>query len=83
MSDAPTAPLRYSLLRHTGAPDDPSGCHYDLLLEDGEPCRGWRLPAIPARNGAHPGGHPAASSGAFGWSPAVPLSRGIVAGRNG
>ena len=24
---------RYSLLRHIDAPDDPSGCHYDLLLE--------------------------------------------------
>ena len=51
MSDPPTALLRYSLLRHTGAPDDPSGCHYDLLLEDGETCRSWRLPDIPALNG--------------------------------
>ena len=34
---------RWSLLRHTGAPDDPSGCHFDLLLEDGESCRTWRL----------------------------------------
>ena len=39
MSDPMTPLLRYSLLRHTGAPDDPSGCHYDLLLEDGETCR--------------------------------------------
>ena len=51
MSDPPTAMLRYSLLRHTDAPDDPSGCHYDLLLEDGETCRSWRLPDIPALNG--------------------------------
>ena len=51
MSDRPTALLRYSLLRHTDAPDDPSGCHYDLLLEDGESCRSWRLPDIPALNG--------------------------------
>ena len=51
MSDRPTALLRYSLLRHTDAPDDPSGCHYDLLLEDGETCRSWRLPDIPALNG--------------------------------
>ena len=52
MSDRPTALLRYSLLRHTDAPDDPSGCHYDLLLEDGETCRSWRLPDIPALNGS-------------------------------
>ena len=51
MSDRPTALLRYSLLRHTDAPDDPSGCHYDLLLEDGESCRSWRLPDSPALNG--------------------------------
>ena len=51
MSDPMTPLLRYSLLRHTGAPDDPSGCHYDLLLEDGETCRTWRLTDIPALNG--------------------------------
>ena len=44
---------RYALLRHTGAPDDPSGCHYDLLLEDGDACRTWRLPMIP-RNDSSP-----------------------------
>lgn len=38
---------RWSLLRHTGAPDDPSGCHFDLLLEDGEACRTWRLNQPP------------------------------------
>jgi len=38
---------RYALLRHTGAPDDPNGCHYDLLLEDGEHCRTWRLTHRP------------------------------------
>ena len=38
---------RWSLLRHTGAPDDPSGCHFDLLLEDGESCRTWRLNEPP------------------------------------
>ena len=51
MSDPKTPLLRYSLLRHTGAPGDPSGCHYDLLLEDGETCRSWRLPDIPPLNG--------------------------------
>ena len=38
---------RYALLRHTGAPDDPNGCHFDLLLEDGEACRTWRLDQPP------------------------------------
>jgi len=39
---------RYALLEHTGAPDDPSGCHYDLLLENGDYCRARRLPHQPA-----------------------------------
>ena len=43
---------RYSLLRHTGAPNDPSGCHYDLLLEDGDGCRTWRLGEIPTADGS-------------------------------
>jgi hypothetical protein len=43
---------RYALLRHTGAPDDPSGCHFDLLLEDGASCRTWRLADIPIVNAA-------------------------------
>ena len=42
---------RYALLRHTGAPDDPSGCHFDLLLEDGDVCRTWRLAKVPTFNG--------------------------------
>ena len=44
-------PLRYSLLEHFGAPDDPGGCHLDLLLEDGDSCRSWRLEAIPLLDG--------------------------------
>ena len=43
--------LRYALLEHLGAPDDPDGCHLDLLLEDGESCRSWWLEAIPQLNG--------------------------------
>ena len=42
---------RYALLRHSDAPDDPSGCHFDLLLEDGDACRTWRLQAIPSLSG--------------------------------
>ena len=42
---------RYALLRHTDAPDDPSGCHFDLLLEDGDACRTWRLAKVPTPNG--------------------------------
>ncbi|AII48479.1 hypothetical protein KR52_04875 [Synechococcus sp. KORDI-52] len=41
---------RYALLRHTGAPDDPIGCHVDLLLEDGDTCRTWRLVTVPLLN---------------------------------
>ena len=41
---------RYALLRHTGAPDDPSGCHFDLLLEDRANCRTWRLATVPQLN---------------------------------
>ena len=39
---------RYALLRHIDAPDDPTGCHYDLLLEAGGDCRTWRLASIPS-----------------------------------
>lgn len=42
---------RYALLEHTGAPDDPKGSHLDLLLEDGESCRTWRLDQLPVLNG--------------------------------
>ena len=38
---------RFILLEHTGAPDDPAGRHFDLLLEAGDTCRTWRLAAIP------------------------------------
>ena len=42
---------RYALLRHTDAPDDPSGCHFDLLLEDDLGCRTWRLDSPPRLDG--------------------------------
>ena len=42
---------RWVILEHTGAPDDPQGIHYDLLLEDGLVCRTWRLRKIPILNG--------------------------------
>jgi len=42
---------RFILLEHTGAPDDPVGRHYDLLLEAGEACLTWRLTAIPSVGG--------------------------------
>lgn len=42
---------RYIILEHTGAPDDPAGRHFDLLLEAGEACRTWRLPEIPSPGG--------------------------------
>jgi hypothetical protein len=42
---------RFVLLEHTGHPDDPAGRHYDLLLEEPEACRTWRLAEIPAAGG--------------------------------
>tara|TARA_B100001250_G_scaffold367114_1_gene348951 strand:+ start:181 stop:567 length:387 start_codon:yes stop_codon:yes gene_type:complete len=44
---------RWVLLRHTGAPDDLRGIHYDLLLEDKEFCRTWRLSNIPLLDGPY------------------------------
>ena len=42
---------RWVLLRHRDAPDDEAGLHYDLLLEDNQGCRTWRLSEIPVCNG--------------------------------
>jgi hypothetical protein len=42
---------RFALLEHTGAPDDPAGRHYDLMLEAGDACRTWRLAEIPSLGG--------------------------------
>ncbi len=42
---------RWVLLRHIGAPDDLVGIHFDLLLEDVDGCRTWRLPSIPVVDG--------------------------------
>tara|TARA_Y100001968_G_C18937640_1_gene517211 strand:- start:74 stop:475 length:402 start_codon:yes stop_codon:yes gene_type:complete len=45
--------FRWVLLRHTGAPDDRKGIHFDLLLEDKEFCRTWRLSDIPLLDGPY------------------------------
>jgi hypothetical protein len=42
---------RYAILEHTGAPDDPAGIHYDLLLEAADGCRTWRLAVLPRPDG--------------------------------
>ena len=42
---------RFALLEHTGAPDDPAGRHFDLLLEAGAACRTWRLMVVPTSGG--------------------------------
>ena len=44
---------RWVILRHTGAPDDLRGFHFDLLLEDKECCRTWRLSEIPLLDGPY------------------------------
>ncbi len=55
--DPPPAPRenaampRFILLEHTGAPDDPAGRHFDLLLEAGDACHTWRLTDIPSPGG--------------------------------
>ena len=49
----PNRPYRWVLLRHTGAPDDLRGIHFDFLLEDKEFCRTWRLSDIPLLDGPY------------------------------
>ncbi len=44
---------RWVLLKHIGSPDDIMGIHFDLLLEDKEFCRTWRLSDIPILNGPY------------------------------
>ena len=44
---------RWVLLRHIGAPNDLRGIHFDLLLEDQEFCRTWRLSDIPLLDGPY------------------------------
>ena len=50
---SPKRPYRWVLLRHTGAPDDLRGIHFDLLLEDKDFCRTWRLSDIPLLDGPY------------------------------
>ena len=45
--------FRWVLLRHTGAPDDKVGIHFDFLLEDKDFCRTWRLTKIPLLDGPY------------------------------
>jgi len=42
---------RFAVLEHVGAPDDPAGRHFDLLLEAGAACRTWRLLVLPSTTG--------------------------------
>ena len=39
------------MLKHIGSPNDIKGIHFDLLLEDKEFCRTWRLSDIPLLDG--------------------------------
>ena len=45
--------FRWVLLRHTYAPEDVDGFHFDLLLEDREFCRTWRLSTMPILDGTY------------------------------
>jgi hypothetical protein len=42
---------RFVLLEHTGHPDDPTGRHFDLLLEQANACETWRLADVPRVEG--------------------------------
>ena len=42
---------RWVILQHTLAKESLEGLHFDLLLEDREFCRTWRLPSIPIVDG--------------------------------
>ena len=44
---------RWVLLKHIGSPNDIKGVHYDLLLEDKEFCKTWRLSDIPLLDGPY------------------------------
>ena len=46
---------RWVLLRHIGSPDDIKGVHFDLLLEDKDFCRTWRLSDLPLIDGPYVG----------------------------
>ena len=40
-------------MKHIGSPDDIKGVHYDLLLEDRDFCKTWRLSDIPWLDGPY------------------------------
>ena len=44
---------RWVLLQHIESPSDINGIHFDLLLEDKEFCRSWRLSDIPLLDGPY------------------------------
>ena len=44
-------PKRWALFRHTDAPDDLLGIHFDLLLEHQKGCMTWKLSDIPVLGG--------------------------------
>ena len=52
-AESPKRSYRWVLLRHIGAPDDLKGIHFDLLLEDKNFCRTWRLSDIPLLDGPY------------------------------
>ena len=44
---------RWVLLKHIGSPGDINGIHFDLLFEEQEFCRTWRLSEIPLLDGPY------------------------------
>ena len=41
------------MLKHIGSPDDNNGIHFDLLVENKDFCRTWRLNDIPLLDGPY------------------------------
>ena len=70
---------RWVLLRHTGAPDDAKGIHFDLLLEDKEFCRTWRLSDIPLLDGPYVDSFPTAPHNLY-W---LDMEEKVVSGNRG
>ena len=67
------------MLKHIGSPDDIKGIHFDLLLEDKEFCRTWRLSDIPLLDGPYVGFFPIAPHNLY-W---LDIEKKIVSGNRG
>ena len=44
---------RWVLLEHSESPEDKGGIHFDLLLEQEDTCKSWRLSGLPLLDGPY------------------------------